>query len=134
MDEQRDQSGRTDLHYAAFENDVARLRELIDSGAAVNAVDHDGLTPLHFAAHEGAVEAAALLLERGADVGLADRHGNTPLFKAVFNSRGEGSLIKLLRAAGADPLRVNKSGQTPTGLARLIGNYDVARFFADVAK
>lgn len=59
--------------------------------------------------------------------------GNTPLFVAVFNSKGRGDLISLLRERGADPLKANKSGQTPAGLARLIGNYDVARLFEDVA-
>jgi ankyrin repeat protein len=53
--------------------------------------------------------------------------------KAVFNSRGRGDLIELLRANGADPRVANSSGQTPVGLARLIGNFDVAQFFADVA-
>ena len=41
-------------------------------------------------------------------------------------------MITLLRERGADPRLANKSGQTPVGLARLIGNYDVARFFADL--
>ena len=73
-----------------------------------------------------------LLIEAGANVDAANAFGNTPLFVAVFNSRGRGGIIELLRAAGADPLHPNSSGQTPVGLARLIGNYDVARFFADV--
>lgn len=59
-------------------------------------------------------------------------YGNTPLFTAVFNSRGHGELIKLLRHHGADPSRPNSTGQTPIGLARLIANYDVAQFFADL--
>jgi ankyrin repeat protein len=58
--------------------------------------------------------------------------GNTPLFVAVFSSRGDGGLIRLLRERGANPLIPNQSGQTPVGLARLIGNYDVAQFFADL--
>ena len=59
--------------------------------------------------------------------------GNTPLFTAVFNYRGDASVIELLRDRGADPLRKNESGQTPVGLARLIANYDVGRFFTDLA-
>jgi len=42
-------------------------------------------------------------------------------------------MIGLLRRPDADPERVNASGQSPSGLARLITNYDVARFFDDVA-
>ena len=58
--------------------------------------------------------------------------GNSALFIAVFNSLGRGDMIALLRERGADPRLANNSGQTPVGLARLIANYDVARFFADL--
>jgi hypothetical protein len=51
---------------------------------------------------------------------------------AVFESRGRGDVIELLRANGADPRKGNAHGQTPVGLARLIANFDVARFFADL--
>lgn len=40
-------------------------------------------------------------------------------------------MIELLRQAGADPDIPNDSGQTPRGLAHLIGNYDVAQYFPD---
>jgi ankyrin repeat protein len=60
-----------------------------------------------------------------------NEHGNSALFVATFNSRGRGELIGLLRERGADPDQLNRHGQTPRGLANLIGNYDVARFFAD---
>ncbi len=76
--------------------------------------------------------AAALLLDRGAEVDKPDRFGNTPLWVAVFNSRGDGDLIMLLRDRGADPFHANERGKTPVGLARLIANHDVARFFADL--
>jgi hypothetical protein len=51
---------------------------------------------------------------------------------AVFSSKGDGELIRLLRSNGADPMHRNRAGQTPVGVARLIANYDVARFFADL--
>lgn len=76
---------------------------------------------------------AELLLQRGAQVDPGNVFGNTPLWIAVFNSRGRGEMITLLRRNGADPLRPNDSGQTPVDLARLIANYDVAKFFDDVA-
>jgi hypothetical protein len=46
---------------------------------------------------------------------------------------GRGDLIELLRARGADPRKENAHGQSPLGPARLIGNHDVAQFFADVS-
>lgn len=128
-----DVAGRSELHYAALRNDVPAAETRLAEGDDPNASDHERFTPLHFAAQERAVEVARLLLDHGADVDPLNVHGNTPLFTAVFNSRGDGSVIELLRGRGADPLRENLSGQTPVGLARLIANYDVARFFADLA-
>lgn len=127
-----DTRGRTRLQYAALENNIVLARELIAQGADTNAADADGLTPLHFASQGGALEVARTLLDNRAAVDSVNVHGNTPLMEAVFNSRGRGELIQLLRSKGADPFRANKTGQTPVGLARLIANYDVARFFADL--
>lgn len=118
---------RAALHHAALENDVAAVEQLLGDGASPDAQDKAGFTPLHSAAQEYSVEAAAALLGAGATVDLQNGWGNTALFTAVGNSNGRGELIKLLRSHGADPHCVNGSGQTPVGLARLIGNYDVAQ-------
>ena len=128
-DDKADKYGRVPLHYAArYEEAAARL----DAGDDPNQADRDGFTPLHFAAQRGSLEVLRLLLDRGAEVDARNRFGNTPLFVAVFNSQGRGDLIALLRERGADPLRANHSGQTPLGLARLIANYDVAKYFDDL--
>ena len=128
-----DTAGGSDLHYAAVENDAAGAELALAHGADPNAADEQGFTPLHFAAQEGATDVARVLLDGGAEVDPVNIFGNTPLFTAVFNYRGDGSMIELLRKRGADPLRKNESGQTPLGLARLIANHDVARFFDDLA-
>jgi len=120
------------LHYAALANDVHEAERLIAAGDDPGASDAQGFTPLHFAAQERAVDAARVLLDGGAVVDQLNAFGNTPLFVAVFNSRGDGGLIRLLREREANPLIPNQSGQTPVGLARLIGNYDVAQFFDDL--
>ncbi len=127
-----DREGRQPLHYAAMANDSAKVAERLAAGDDANLGDRMGMTPLHLACQEGATTAAALLLDAGANVNRPNRHGNTPLFVAVFNSRGRGDLIRLLRSRGANPLYVNKAGQTPLGLARIIGNHDVAQFFSDL--
>ena len=127
-----DEFGRSDLHYAARDGDSSLSDRLIRKGLDVNLADENGWTPLHFAAQAQAPEVVALLLDAGAQVDPKDVHGNTPLFKAVFGSKGRGDTIKLLRARGADALSVNKHGQTPVGLARLIGNYDVKQYFEDL--
>ena len=127
-----DRGGRTPLHYAALADDTAAIRALLGQGADPDVADHLGFTALHFAAQQGAISAAQALLAAGAQVDAINSYGNTPLFTAVFNSRGRGDLIKLLRHHGADPWHPNGTGQTPIGLARLIANYNVAQFFADL--
>jgi len=127
-----DRLGRGQLHYAALEDDVASVEALLANGADPNVSDRQGMTPLHFAAQDGSLRVAALLLESGADVDVVDAFGNGPLMTAVFNSRGAGEMIQLLRSHGADPLKPNRNGQTPVGLARLIGNFPVARWFEDL--
>ena len=128
-----DRAGRVPLHYAALENDIVRVNELLAHGADPNSADADDFTPLHFASQQGALEAARILLNNGAAVDQINVHGNTPLWMAVFSSKGKGELIQLLRSKGADPFHRNRAGKTPVGLARQIANYDVARFFADLA-
>ena len=123
----------TPLHQAAIENDATEVRQLLEGGAdAAERYDRGGYTALHFAAEHGAVEVAAVLLDSGAAVDALDDWGNTPLWRAVFNSRGEGSMISLLRERGADARHRNDHGKTPLELARTIANHDVARFFADM--
>jgi uncharacterized protein len=127
-----DAEGRTELHYAALANDVAAVEDRLAAGDDLDASDRQGFAPLHLAAQEGSLAVARELLDRGATVDQPNAFGNTALFVAVFNCRGDGSMIKLLRARGADPLRTNQSGKTPVGLARLIANYDVGQFFTDL--
>jgi ankyrin repeat protein len=132
MSIERDRAGRTALHYAALENDVDQVEELLRSGNDPDVSDRQGFTPLHFAAQQGALEAARALLDAGATVDPVNVYGNTSLWTATFNSRGRGDLIMLLRSRGADPWHVNKAGRTPIDLSRRIGNYNVAQFFADL--
>lgn len=117
---------------AALGNEPLDVAARLTAGDDPSLGDRLGFTALHLAAQEGAVEAARLLLDLGADVDPVNQYGNTPLFVAVFNSRGRGEMIALLRERGADPYKANDAGQSPVVLARLIGNYDVARFFADL--
>ena len=126
-------TGRSSLHSAVLDNDLPTIKALLKAGEAPDIQDAQGFTPLHMAAQQGSLDAAEALLKAGASVEVENSFGNTPLFVAVFNSNGRGELIQLLRAHGADPLHANGSGQTPVGLARLIANYDVERFFSDLS-
>lgn len=89
-----------DVDADAFGEGVLGERSLLAAGADLDLQDQAGFTPLHLAAQEYAVDAA----------------------------RGRGGLIRILREHGADPDQANRHGQTPRGLAELIGNFDVAPF------
>lgn len=127
-----DPADRSPLHYAALEDDAEAIVRLLGTGISPDVADRQGFTPLHLAAQEFAQAAAVALIAAGATVDAPNVFGNTPLWVAVFNSKGRGALIHLLRSHGADPLHANTSGQTPTSLARMIGNYDVAQYFQDI--
>jgi ankyrin repeat protein len=124
--------GRTPLHCAAADGREEQVIQLLAAGANPNARDDDGWSPLHFAAQSVSASITKVLLGAGAKVELRDSFGNTPLWTAVFASRGDGSVIELLRHAAADPYAANLSGVTPLALARNIANYNVAQFFVDL--
>lgn len=127
-----DELGRTPLHYAAANGNIAEVVRLLREGAEANAIDRNGWSPLHFASQANSASVTEVLLNAGASHSLKDSHGNTPLFRAVFCSQGCGEVIALLRAAGADPFAVNAHGVSPVSLANTIGNFNVAQFFEDI--
>ena len=132
MAKSKHNDGRTDLHHAAADANVPRVRELLIQGLDPRAVDSSGWTPLHLAAQTHNAAIITLLLDAGAEVDAQDENGNTPLWKAVFECRGRGDCIELLRSGGADPTKANLHGVSAMDLARTIANFDVARWFADL--
>jgi uncharacterized protein len=127
-----DRLGRTPLHYAAAEGKESEVSRLVAERADANVKDDNGWSPLHFAAQAGATNVVSMLIAAGAEIDAVDTNGNTPLSNAVFSSAGDGSVITILRSAGADPLKENEYGVSPLSLAREIANYDVAQFFSDL--
>ena len=57
---------------AARDGALAKVEELISSGAPVNARDAVGRTALHYAAENGHIGTVKLLLEKGANVEITD--------------------------------------------------------------
>jgi ankyrin repeat protein len=96
----------TQLMQAVKSNDVAHVKELIQQGANVNALDDNGDAPLVMAAYEGHNEILKLLLEAGADVSAVDPGMKaTALHAAAYAGRTEAA--KLLIAHHID---IDKQG------------------------
>lgn len=76
---------------------VASVKELIESGADVNWQDEQGWTPLNWAAGKGNLEMVKLLVSRGADVFKVGRDQRTPYLIAL--AAGHVEVVKFLRQA-----------------------------------
>jgi ankyrin repeat protein len=115
------------LAEAAALDEVERVGELLDGGAAVDARTPDGFTALHLAAFFGAPRAAGLLLRRGADAGAV---ADNPMRVQPLNSAAAGrhhEIVAALIAAGADVNAQQESGYTPLLAAAGLGDAELAR-------
>ena len=85
---------------AAMANDVKTLKEFLDKGIDVNAVNRYGVTALFFAIDKGNLAAVNLLLEHGADPNLKDSfYGETPLGWAIYK-KNSPILISMINHGG----------------------------------
>lgn len=98
-----DEYGRTTLHNAVVDRDIATVQQQLDAGADVNAQDDEGWTALHYAAQNHSLEIGTLLVAAGATIDLQDSNGNTPLWRAVMNSSLGNEFVVFLKESGADP-------------------------------
>ena len=103
-------TGWAPIHFAAFVNDVAMMRVLIDHGADVNMAGHSGETPLCVALATNKPAAVVFLLENGASAESGPEA--KPIQLAVES--GSKDMIALLLRKGVSTLEVDYS-QAPDG-------------------
>ncbi|HVM92221.1 MAG TPA: ankyrin repeat domain-containing protein [Terriglobales bacterium] len=118
--------GFTALHFACFFGQSQAALELIEAGAAVDAVAANPMKvmPLHSAASARNLEAARHLLEHGAPVNARQEKGWAPLHAAAQN--GDRAMAELLLRHGADPRQANDDRKTAAMVAREKGHEDLA--------
>jgi ankyrin repeat protein len=105
---------------AAWKNDLARARALIDQGADVNAQDETQQSAYLIAASEGHLRLLELTLRHGADVNAKDSFDGTALIRAA--DRGHADVAGRLVAAGVDLDHVNELGWTALHEAIILGD------------
>ena len=115
---------------AAMRGDADEVRELLRTGADVNAAQGDGMTALHWAAEKGQVELADVLVFAGANLEAATRLGGfTPLM--VASRSGHAGIVRLLADAGANLEATTETGETALHYAAWSGNPEIAVALVD---
>ena len=97
-----------DIHEAAKTGNIEAIKQHLDAGADVNAMNKYGWTPLFYAVQVDYKEVAELLITKGADLNAKDVKGKTPLH---YPSTKE--IAELLIAKGADVNAKDEDGYTP---------------------
>lgn len=86
-----------ELHFAAAQNDLLQIENLLFQRANVNAEDVDGKTPLHYVAIKNVgkshLKVAETLLKSGANSNARSNNGKTPLHHLV--KKGDLEIVQL---------------------------------------
>jgi uncharacterized protein len=122
--------GTSALHWAAYRDDLAMVRLLIQAGAKPDVRSRLGdITPLYMAAKNGNAAIVELLLNAGATLDPRTSTGSTPLMMAA--AAGSTDAVKLLLDRGADAnARDLNQGQTALMFAAALDRSDIVRLLA----
>ncbi|UCF81171.1 MAG: ankyrin repeat domain-containing protein [Acidobacteriota bacterium] len=113
----------SDLLEAAKAGGTAKVKQLLNKGADVNAKNEYGWTALMKAARYGRTETAKALLDAGADVNAETEKGTTALMFAAAG--GHIETVKALMDAGADVNAKTSEGATASMYAAKYGHAEV---------
>jgi len=116
---------------ALWNEDIARVKDLLEKGADPNAQTVYGTRPLLIAAKKRNQELIKLLIEKGAQVDGRDRSGLTALMAAA--SAGQDQNVLFLIAAGADVNARDHKGLTPLIWATVQGYPHIVEILLDKA-
>ena len=112
------------LFAAVSNNNLGRVRWLVEQGADKDKGGIDGWTPLIWASAVGHFEVAQYLVEHGATLDKANTKGDTPLIGAVDG--GHLEVARYLLEQGADRDKANNNSNTPLHYAALYGHLEIA--------
>lgn len=115
---------RSELHQAAWENDLQTARTLLEKNDTPDPLDGDKNTPLHLAINGGHEDMVKLLLFYRANPDAQNVDGNTPLHSAARWDRYE--IAKDLLAINASIEISNIVGERPIDTALSVQSDNVA--------
>ncbi|PVF93575.1 ankyrin, partial [Serendipita vermifera] len=96
------------LHVACAKGDITSVRQLIESGADVNATDTGGRSPLLYAVSEAHENIVQFLIDHHANVNFMTLDGASPLRVAI--DKGHYSVMRTLLKHGANPNELGPKG------------------------
>ncbi|WP_298424619.1 ankyrin repeat domain-containing protein [uncultured Kordia sp.] len=123
------ENGKTPLITAVSENNVEKVKQLIQKGANINLHETTGLqgTALMYASSIGNIEICKLLLENGAKINAIDKNNDHALNWAAFS--GKIPVMKLLIEKKADLFLKSKHGTAVDVAFRLWHHDSVSNVF-----
>jgi len=123
-----DWDGGTLLIKAIRTGSVALAMHMIAIGADAHILDNSGRGILHWIAIEGNAEMAGFIFDVVQELHFdePDDGGDTPLHLAAYH--GHLPLVRMLVRRGADPLRPNACGFTPSQLAESKRKWHVSTY------
>lgn len=128
----QDNIGRTFLHKAAENGNLAAVKFLVEKGARLDVLDKWNDTPLHVAANvkvnKGHIEVVDYLVKNGADINLT--HNYTPIHLAI--TRGNLDMVKCLIDNGADLYIKRACDGTPLTYAKQQGQVEIVNYMDGV--
>ena len=128
----KNKQGKSPAHLAAEVGNVAFIEVLLEVHNLIpilNTEDNFGNLPVHIAAAKGNLEVIKLLLN---SIDKENVDGNTPLH--IATKSGHKEVVKLLVVAGANLEVENRYGLTPSSLAELYGQKEIAEFLNSIEK
>lgn len=122
---EQDEMGRTPLHVAIETKQLPVIDLLVvNAQTDLNLADNQGQTPLHAAVKTGRLDIVQRIVAMskriaGGKMDFLGSNDRIPLHYAVAGNFPE--IVKLLLKNGSNPLKQDKKGMTPVGVAALKG-------------